>query len=100
MDVHPSQLTTDQGTLVSTISQVVMATNEIWQSGRPETLNELAGYVLARGAGWLAGWLLAGCLTHTHYSLFCRGGTMESLVSQPIPTGGTSSPPDNLHMLI
>lgn len=58
-------------------------------------LNELAGYVLARG-----GWLLAACLTHTHYSFCCRGATMESLVSQPIPTGGTSSPPDNLHMLI
>lgn len=70
-----------------------MTTNEIWQSD----LNELAGYVLAQEVGWL----LAGCLTHTHYSFFfCRGGTMESLVSRPIPTGSTSSPPDNLHMLI
>lgn len=31
---HWSQMTTDRGTLVSTIRQVVMATNEIWQSGR------------------------------------------------------------------
>lgn len=36
-DVPPSQMTTDQGTLVSTISQVVIATNEIWQSGQRET---------------------------------------------------------------
>lgn len=61
-DVPPSQMTTDQRTLVSTISQVVMTTNEIWQSD----LNELAGYVLAQEVGWL----LAGCLTHTHYSFF------------------------------
>lgn len=39
-----------------------MTTNEIWQSD----LNELAGYVLAQEVGWL----LAGCLTHTHYSFF------------------------------
>lgn len=38
-DPQPSQLKTGQGqvTLVSTISKVVMATNEIWQSGQPET---------------------------------------------------------------
>lgn len=42
-----------------------MATNEIWQSGPARDLNELAGYVLARGAGCC--WLVA---LHTPIILF------------------------------